>query len=110
MPARLLEYYRGELAGGCPEAGDDGLFYPAALAAHASWLIGTLAGSLEHSLVEDESWGISTIRQHHHMRLGLFADAAGAFPALAAAAREMAGRLRERWHDLEEMPLYAPFR
>ena len=113
LPMRLEETYRTELVRGCPEAGDDALFFPALMHAHAYWAIATVSWDLEEALKEDSRWGLSTARQRHPLRLANFAEAAeqlGVLPALAATAHALELKLRSLWADGEDMPLYQPFR
>ena len=113
LPTRLEETYRAELVQGCPEAGDDTLFFPALVSANAYWAIASVSWSLEEALKEDSRWGLSTARQRHPLRLANFAEAAeqlGVLPALAATAHALELKLRSLWADGEDMPLYQPFR
>jgi hypothetical protein len=71
---------------------------------------GLVEGAVEG---EDDTWGISTIRQRNLLRLDTFADATekiGEFPALGDLSRRLAANLRTRWNLAEEMPLYPAFR
>jgi hypothetical protein len=110
---QMESVYRSELAGRCPQATDDSLFYPALLAARAFWTIITLSWGRQAILGEDGHWGISTVRQRHLLRLENFADGAeqfGDYPALSDLSRRLATNLRVRWNLPEEMPLYPAFR
>jgi hypothetical protein len=105
--------YRKELSAGCAPAAEDGIFYPALLSACAFWTIATVSWDWEGLLKEDFTWGISTGRQRHLLRLENFAEGAerhALFPALGNVARRLAGTLRSRWALGEEMPLYPAFR
>ena len=113
LPTRLEGTYRAELVRGCPEAGDDALFFPALMNAHAYWAIATVSWDLGEALKEDSRWGLATARQRHPLRLANFAEAAeqsGVLPALAATARALETKLRAVWAEGEDMPLYQPFR
>ncbi len=113
LTPRLEETYRAELVRGCPEAGDDALFFPALMCANAYWTIASVSWNLEEALKEDSRWGLATARQRHPLRLANFAEASeqfGVLPALAATARALEARLRALWAGGEDMPLYQPFR
>ncbi len=113
LPPRLEETYRAELVRGCPEAGDDALFFPALVHANAYWAIASVSWSLEEALKEDSPWGLSTERQRPPLRLANFAEVSEQYhvlPALAATARALEAKLRGLWADGEDMPLYPPFR
>ena len=113
LPPHLEQAYREELVRGCPEAGDDGAFYPALVHANAYWAITSVSWSLEEALKEDSQWGLSTERQRLSLRLANFAEVSEQYhilPALAATARALEAKLRELWSDGEDMPLYPPFR
>jgi hypothetical protein len=106
--------YRTELVEGCPEVGDDGLFYPALVEACACWMITTTGSLLEQALTQDSQWGISTLRQRVLMRLDAFVQVAeqfGCLEATAATATEMAARARALWPpDADETLVYPAFR
>ncbi len=105
--------YRKELSSQCPEASEDAVFFPQILAARAFWTITTLSWGKGAVEGEDDTWGISTIRQRNLLRLDNFANAAekiGEFPALGDLSRRLAAQLRARWNLAEEMPLYPAFR
>jgi hypothetical protein len=108
----LTEAYRAELARGCPAAnGAD--FERAALLARAFWTVTRVGDRLAKTLDEDERWGTATLRQRHLLRLETFiegADDVGDLPALADVARDLLARLRQRWGDAAQMPLYPAFR
>ena len=111
--AQMETIYRTEFAQQCPEAADDSLFYPALLAARAYWTIATICWDKGGILGEDWTWGISTVRQRHLLRLDNFADAAehfGEYPTFGDLSRRLAANLRTRWNLPEEMPLYPAFR
>lgn len=113
LPQRMEAAYRAQLARGCPMANDEAQFQQELSCACAYWLIRTLAWNTEHALKEDNSSGISTVRQRHLMRPAAFADRCeplGHLPALTALARSIAVALHDRWPDTEPMPVYPPFR
>ena len=110
---RLESAYRTELLPGCPEAGDDALFFPALVQSAAYWAVATVSWELEEARREDGQWGIATNRQRPPVRLANFADASeqfGLLPALGATARALEAKLRLLWADGDPMPLYPPFR
>ncbi|HWG85834.1 MAG TPA: phosphotransferase [Deinococcales bacterium] len=104
--------YRSQLAALVPAA--SGPNYERGLtAAVGYWAVVTTARNLEASLKANGSWGISSTRQRHPLRLENFASIAarsGSLPALAGMAAALAARLRELWDGEAEMPLYPPFR
>jgi hypothetical protein len=111
--AMMESEYRKELSSQCPAASEDDVFYPQILSARAFWTITTLSWGKGAVEGEDDTWGISTIRQRNLLRLDTFANAAekiGEFPALSDLSRRLAAKLRARWHLAEEMPLYPAFR
>jgi hypothetical protein len=114
LPAQMEATYRAELATACPEANDDALFYREAAAACAFWLLTTMAWGFEGTLKEDQTWGISSMRQRYPMRLHNFADTTetwGHLPALGSTAHHMAVQLESLWgQEPEPMPLYPAFR
>jgi hypothetical protein len=113
LPRRMVAAYRDELVKGCPEAADDTRFVPSLAAATAAWAITSVGWSLAKALETDERWGISTIRQRHVHRMETFAALSAetdCFPAIGETCREAATRLRERWGEEGEMPLYPPWR
>src|SRR5262249_43989831 len=113
MTVKMETTYRAELATTCPEASDDALFHREATAACAAWLLTTLEWSFEETLQEDNTWGISSLRQRFPLRLHNFADTTehwGHLTVLGRTARDMAARLEALWGDVEPMPLYPAFR
>ena len=117
LPTELTPHleatYRTELMTGCPEAGEDALFFPALVAANAYWAIASVSWDLEETLKKDDRWGLSTHRQRHPLRLANFADASdqfGVLPALAETARALGSKLNALWADGDPMPLYPSFR
>lgn len=114
LPDELEAAYRSELRAGCPEAAADGVFHAAMSHARAYWTLATVSWGLEHALKENSDWGLSSVRQRHPLRLEKFAarsERFGHLPALSAACRALAEKLRVLWPAEEtEMPLYPPFR
>ncbi len=117
MPEWLLPpletAYRLELMKAAPELGDDGVFEAAIVNAAAFWLISTTVQLLPQALRLDQTWGISTIRQRLLYRFGLFSQTTARFrrlEALGAWAYLMRERMRAKWHEAREMPLYPAFR
>jgi hypothetical protein len=113
LPPRLEAAYRTELIGGCPPAADDATFYRAMTQMCAVWFILTVSWSLDTVLEEDEQWGISTVRQRFPLRaenVARVSKSHGYLPAFGDLARDFAAKLRARWGEAAEMPLYLPFR
>ncbi|HXH22755.1 MAG TPA: hypothetical protein VNN10_12065 [Dehalococcoidia bacterium] len=105
--------YRLELMKAVPEAGDDAFFERSLMEAAGWWLITTSNQLLTRALRFEERWGISTYRQRLLFRFEEFsrrAAASGHLEALGAWAWLMHERLRARWPEVEEMPLYPAFR
>jgi thiamine kinase-like enzyme len=105
--------YRLELMKAVAEAGDDAFFERSLMEAAGWWLITTSNQLLPRALRFEERWGISTYRQRLLLRFEEFsrrATASGYLEALGAWAWLMHERLRARWPEVEEMPLYPAFR
>jgi hypothetical protein len=112
LPFRLEAAYRTELAQGCPDADDDRTFFGAMAHACAAWLVITVGWSLPAIAGEDETWGISTVRQRIPLRAENTAaviERSGDLLALGTLARDLAARVRERWGETVEIPLYPAF-
>jgi hypothetical protein len=119
MPERVVEGFerawRTELARGCPEAEDDGLFYRAAVEGCAYWLVRfdlwyPLSGLIER----DELWDTATLRQRLLLRFGIAARTMrerGHLGAMGNMVVEIDARLRGLWgRDIEPLPPYPAFR
>ena len=106
--------YRRELAKGLPDAMDDGIFYGGMVAASADWAWGTFALWFMPLIDEkDWEWGLSTVRQRVLTRFELLDGMIRAndiYPSIAETTRRTILALRERWQDVEEMPVYPAFR
>ena len=133
LPERILlkveAAYRAELAKGCPEAGDDALFYQGMTEACAYWsrttfyMMTTPAELLrggrsvwqERLDVAADSpwWGPDALRCRVLTRLDAFARAAETYnhiEALGATAAAITRELRTRWpEDVHEMATYPAF-
>lgn len=111
---RMEAVYRSELVKGCPEAGDDTLFYRAVAEACAHWALETAQWHLLEALKEKGEWGIATMRQRLLVRFDLLAvltEELGYLEALGATARAIAARLRALWPPgADQMPIYPAFR
>jgi hypothetical protein len=111
--ARYEVRYRAELVIGVPAAGNDETWEKALLQVCGFVLLMTLCRHLGGALVDDRTWGISTIRQRILARLDALIAAAEQFnglPALREMARETLEVLSARWHETPTMPLYPAFR
>jgi hypothetical protein len=112
LPPRLEGVYREALAASCPAAGDEATFARALVAACLAWQVRTVGGDLVRTLEKDSQWGIATMRQRLPLRAANIArvtERHGQFPALGAHAAALAERLRSRWGEAAEMPLYPAF-
>jgi hypothetical protein len=111
---RMEAVYRSELVKGCPEAGDDTVFYQAVVEACAHWALETAQWHLPEALQEEGQWGAATTRQRLLVRFDLLAaltEELGYLEALGATARAIAARLRALWPaEADRMPIYPAFR
>lgn len=114
LPLLMEEAYRSELIEGCPEAADDELFNHAVVDACAYHVISFPGEYLPSVLREDQTWGISTVRQRVLVRFDIFARLTQEFGHLEAVGEtvgKMAAKLRGIWPaEADEMPLYPAFR
>lgn len=107
------EAYRLELARGWPPAEDDGPFAEQMVGACAFWAYDSAAHIIRRAWDEDQTWGISNVRQRVIMRFELLADTCdefGLMPATGETARCLVARLQVQWPDTDAMPLYPAFR
>ena len=116
LPLKMEQAYRAELVKGCPQAGDDRLFYRATVEMCAAWLFTMCfwAGrDIRQFLDSDRDWGISTIHQRILLRseiLLALTQEFGHLQALGEAFDNLNARLRQRWDwQGEAMPLYPAF-
>ena len=114
IPLLMEAAYRAELVKGCPEAGDDTLFYRAVAEASVYWMIDWYQMvPLSKTLAKDLLIAAATDRQRYLMRSDIVArttEDLGHMEALGATIRRMAARMRELWPDAEETPYYPAFR
>jgi Ser/Thr protein kinase RdoA (MazF antagonist) len=103
MPADLadqaMEAYRGALAAGGAEAGQD--FGAELTAAMAGWLV-TRGAMVEGALKRDSQWGTTTMRPRllaWTRRFAAAAAATGTFPRLRMLAEGLNDQLGSRWPD-----------
>lgn len=103
VPADLadqaLDAYRGALAAGGAEAGQD--FGAELTAAMAGWLV-TRGTRIEEALGRDSQWGTTTMRPRllsWTRRFAAAAAAAGTFPRLRMLAEALGDQLGSRWPD-----------
>ena len=109
--AAMEQVYRAELVQGCPEAADDKRFGRGLVDACAYWTI-QLLRTWPKQLEADQEWGISTLRQRVLARLEIMSETATEFnhlPVLADVTAEMAQRLRLRWSETAELPMFSSF-
>jgi hypothetical protein len=118
---RLPEYvresfetaYRLELMTGVPEAGDDVFFEKSLMEAAGWWLIANANSLLPGALRFERRWGISTVRQRLLYRFEEFSRLAaksGRLEALGSWAWLMHERMKVRWPEVQDMPVYPAFR
>ena len=105
--------YRLELVKGVPEVADEAVFTLEITEAAGWWLLQNAVALLPRALRLEERWGISTYRQRLLYRLEVFANLSARtrrLEALGAFAYTMGQRLRVRWPETPDMPLYPAFR
>jgi hypothetical protein len=113
LAGRFETAYRLELIKGVPAAGDDAAFEKGLMEAGGWWLLQNAISLLPRALRLDERWGISTYRQRLLHRFEAFAQRSGRsghLEALGAFAYLMGQRMRARWPEVQDMPLYPAFR
>lgn len=114
IPLRMEAAYRAELMKGCPEAGDDTLFYRAVTDACVFWLIDWCQMvPLSKIMEQDRHLIAATDRQRYLARCDVVAQTTaqyGHLEATGAAIQAMAQKMRRLWPDVEEMPLYPAWR
>jgi len=110
---RMEEAYRVELVKGCPEAGDDRLFYQAVVEACLGWVIEWFQMvPLTKILGKDRLLVAATDRQRYLARCDVVAQVSaqvGYMEALGETIRNMAGKMRQLWPETEEMAYYPAF-
>ncbi|MBC8138643.1 MAG: hypothetical protein H8F28_22415 [Fibrella sp.] len=110
LAPRMTDAYRGELIQGCPEAGDDDIFYTALAHACASWAVSVASWHLTEAMENDRPTGLVSLRQRVVLNLDSFvetADRLGKLPALRDTANALATKLRSLWGD-DAKTLYYP--
>ncbi len=113
LVTRFENAYRLELIKGVPAAGDDETFDRGLIEAAGWWLLKNANDLLPRALRFEQRWGISTNRQRLLYRFEVFAQASARFhqlEALGAWAYVMGQRLRAKWPEVQDMPLYPAFR
>jgi hypothetical protein len=109
----MEDAYRHELIKGCPEAGDDALFYRAVVEACAYATIAMWRWAFP-ALEADEEWGLASWRQRILRRLDILAETAATFRHLEAVGEtsgRIATKLRSIWPpEADAMPYYPAFR
>ena len=105
--------YRAELVKGCPQAGDDAIFYRAITEACAYATIAMWQWAMPSTLIEYEEWGLSSCRQRILRRLEILAETTmtfGHLEALGAMARKIREELCRRWPpEVQTMPYFPAF-
>ena len=114
IPPRMEAAYRDALVQGCPAARDDARLSRAVAEACVYWLLRWWQmNPLARILAEDRSVIAATDRQRHLLRADVAAqttEEVGHLEAMGATIGAMAARMRARWPETEEMPLYPAFR
>jgi hypothetical protein len=116
LPEAMENAYRSELVLGCPQAGEDGVFYPAVVELCAFWFLVTCQwrNGLAALMKEDGQWGIATLRQRVLVRGQVLVELTSQFhhlEALGASVARLLELLRNRWpEEADQMPLYPAFR
>lgn len=105
--------YRAELIRGCPAAADDDLFTQAladvcgfSMLEWLRWL------PLTPAALEDQQWGLASLRTRVLARLVAFLNTATEFdqlPHLCQVAEQLLATLQTRWSEVEPMPFYPAF-
>jgi len=112
IPPRMEEAYRAELVKGCPEAGDDRLFYQAVVEACAFWMLDWYHEFPLATLLEKDRMIVtSTVRQRFLMRSEILARATEEFGHLETfgeTVRAIATKLSEVWTPDEDAMTYYP--
>ena len=116
LPLDLVEkmesIYRAILSQACPSLEDDLVFETALVNACGMWLLYTILRHLEPALVEEQDFGISTVRQRILARLVTFIDLStelSLLPDLCSVAERLLDLLDKRWSDVPKLPLYPAF-
>lgn len=112
MVQQMENTYRAILIQQRPRLESDAIFETALVRACGYWMLKTLARHFEPALRKDLNWGISTTRQRILARLEAFIATAQAFnqlPGLRGTTRQLLERLRQRWSDVPDLPLYPAF-
>jgi hypothetical protein len=105
--------YRLELMKGAPEAGDDAFFEKSLMEAAGYWLVQNTNALMPRALRLEQRWGISTYRQRLLHRFEVFSQMSarsGHLEALGAWASVMHERMRVKWPEVQDMPVYPAFR
>lgn len=112
---RLRDAYRSELTRGCPEAGDDGLFYRALVEVCVFRCLFHLHTFLRPDLLTRNNSNDSASDWHRILKaldvMNWTIDYYGYLPILGATTQTIAKKLRSIWPDeVHEVPFYRPFR
>jgi Phosphotransferase enzyme family len=111
IPLSMETAYRAELIKGCPEAADDELFHRMVVEASAACVINAHNA---RTLLGDDRWGISTMRQRALLRFDIFCQMTDEYDhmkSVGATVRAIATKLRTQWpSEADAMPYYPAFR
>ena len=109
---RMENTYREILVQKCPIAEDDRIFETALVHCCGWWLLCTLSDFLEGTLIIDEEFGVSTLRQRILARLEAFialSQEYGQLSGLRSTSSQLLELLNQSWADVPELPLYPSF-
>jgi hypothetical protein len=100
------------VAGAIPDARDTAAFHREYAVATLVRLFGTLEWHLETALKGDSTWGIATLRNRilWHLQVAIEAmERAEVLPGSQRAAQAWLSDLRQRWPDVQALPVYPAF-
>ncbi len=111
--AELVEKaYLDTVAGAIPDARDIAAFRRENAVATLVRLFGSLEWHLETALKGDSTWGIATLRNRilWHLQVAIEAmERAEVLPGSQRAAQAWLSDLRQRWPDVQALPVYPAF-
>jgi hypothetical protein len=111
--AKFESGYRLELVKAVPQAEDDALFESHLMEGFAYWTIRLANRLLPMALRLEQAWGIATYRQrllHAFEAFSQRSSRTGRLEAFGAFAYLMGQKMRLRWPEVQDMPLYPAFR
>jgi Phosphotransferase enzyme family len=109
---RIEQAYRATVADAILAAHDTAAFRLEYAAAVVVRLFGSLEWHLDAAFKEDSTWGIATLRNRilWHLQSAIEAmERAEALPGSCRTARAWLTDLRQRWPDVQALPLYPAF-